>query len=114
MSKRRLPQPLDLDGVRDVSITELRHKASIDAFRAPAAPSASFGAVLDSLPDFLGARALRDLAACIARSHRGGHHVVAAMGGHVVKVGCGRILIDLMERGLVMALCVNGAVLSHD
>lgn len=114
MPKRPLPQPIDLAAVRDVSITELRHKASIDGFRAPAVPMASFGEVLESLPDFLGARALRDLAACIARSHRGGHHVIAAMGGHVVKVGCGPILIDLMERGIVTALCVNGSFVIHD
>jgi hypothetical protein len=114
VSKRRLPQPIDLEDVRDVSITELRHKAGIDAFRTPAAPAASFGDVLDSFPDFLGARALRDLAARIAQSHRGGHHVIAAMGGHVVKVGCGPILIDLMERGILTALCVNGAFVIHD
>ena len=36
------------------------------------------------------------------------------MGGHVVKVGCGPVLIDLMERGIVTALAVNGAFAIHD
>jgi hypothetical protein len=50
----------------------------------------------------------------IARCHRNGRHVVAAMGGHVVKVGCGPVLIDLIERGIITALAVNGAFVIHD
>jgi hypothetical protein len=69
---------------------------------------------LASLPDFLGARALRDLADCMARSHRRDAHVVLALGGHVAKVGCGPVIIDLLERELVSALAVNGAFVIHD
>jgi hypothetical protein len=36
------------------------------------------------------------------------------MGGHIVKVGCGPIVVDLIERGIVSALCVNGAFAIHD
>ncbi len=114
MSKDGWPEPLDLATIRDASIAELSHKSDVAQFRPLAAPGAPSGAVLDSFPDFLGARALRELAGCIAASHRAGRHVVAAMGGHVVKVGCGPILVDLMERGIVTALSVNGAFVIHD
>ena len=114
MKRRSPPEPLDLAGTQDVSIAELRHKTDLSGFRAPAAPSAPFGEVLDSLPDFLGARALRELAARIALSHCNGRHVVAALGGHIVKVGCGPVLIDLLERGIVTGLAVNGAFVIHD
>jgi hypothetical protein len=110
----RWPEPLDLEEIHDASISDLRHKSDVSSFRQPAAPGSPIGAVLDSLPDFLGATALRELAACIAASHRRGQHVVASMGGHVVKVGCGPILVDLMERGIVTALAVNGAFVIHD
>jgi len=114
MTRRKLPLPLDLRGSRDLSIRDRAHKTTLADFREPAPAGAAIGHVLDSLPDFLGARSLRELAAAIAASHRAGHHVVAAMGGHVVKVGCGPVLIDLMERGIVTALAVNGAFAIHD
>jgi hypothetical protein len=114
MTRRKLPEPLDLRGSRDLSIRDRAHKTKLGEFRPLAPAGASAAELLDSLPDFLGARSLRELADAIAASHRGGHHVVAAMGGHVVKVGCGPVLIDLMDRGIVTALAVNGAFAIHD
>src|SRR5688572_5872473 len=112
--KRKLPEPLDLRPSRDLSIRDRAHKTTVDGFRDPAPPGASVAELLDSLPEFLGARSLLDLAAVIARCHRTGRHVVAAMGAHVVKVGCGPVVIDLIERGIITALAVNGAFAIHD
>ena len=114
MARRRQPPPLDLAQARALPIAARENKVDLSGFRAPAPPDASAAALLDSLPDFLGARALRELARRVARSHRAGAHVVLAMGGHIVKVGCGPIAIDLIERGIVSALCVNGAFAIHD
>ncbi len=114
MTRRKQPEPLDLGDSRDRPIAELRHKTALADFREPAPPGATVSEWLDSLPDFLGARSLRELAAAIASSHRAGAHVVVAMGGHVVKVGCGPVLIDLLERGIVTALAVNGSFVIHD
>jgi hypothetical protein len=36
------------------------------------------------------------------------------IGGHVIKVGLGPVLIDLMERGFVSGIAMNGAALVHD
>jgi hypothetical protein len=36
------------------------------------------------------------------------------IGGHVIKVGLGPILIDLIERGFVSGIAMNGAALIHD
>jgi hypothetical protein len=36
------------------------------------------------------------------------------MGAHVVKAGCGPLVIDLIERGIVTAVAVNGAFAIHD
>ena len=36
------------------------------------------------------------------------------LGGHVVKTGLSVVLIDLMERGVVTHLAVNGATVIHD
>ena len=114
MARRRQPPPLDLSQARALPLASRENKADLRGFRAPAAPDASSAELLDSLPDFLGAKSLRELARRIARSHRAGAHVVLAMGGHIVKVGCGPIVVDLIERGIVSALCVNGAFAIHD
>lgn len=114
MARQRRPPPLDLSRARALPLASRENKADLRGFRAPPALGASAAELLDSLPDFLGARSLRELAARIARSHRAGAHVVLAMGGHIVKVGCGPIVIDLIERGIVSALCVNGAFAIHD
>jgi len=107
-------EPLDLSTTRAIPVASRENLCERSAFRLPAPEDASVSDFLDSLPDFLGARALRDLSASMARSHRQGAHLVWALGGHVVKVGCGPLLIDLMERGLVSALAVNGAFAIHD
>ncbi len=114
MARRRAPEPLDLSRARALPLASRQNKADVSGFRAPAAPDASADELLDSLPDFLGARSLRELALRIAESHRRGAHVVLAMGGHIVKVGGGPFVIDLIERGIVTALCVNGAFAIHD
>lgn len=36
------------------------------------------------------------------------------MGAHVIKVGLGPVIIDLMERGVIHALALNGAGIIHD
>ena len=40
--------------------------------------------------------------------------MAVAFGAHVIKVGCGPILIDLIRRGVVKALACNGACAIHD
>jgi len=114
VARRKAPAPLDLSRARALPLSARENKVGLAGFRAPAAPDATAAELLDSLPDFLGGSSLRELARRIADSHRRGAHVVLAMGGHVVKVGCGPVLIDLMERGIVTALCVNGAFAIHD
>jgi hypothetical protein len=114
VTRRKPPAPLDLGRANVLPLAERANKCTLDDFREPAVEGASFEAVLDSMPNFLGSQSLRDLADCIATSHQRGAHVVVAMGGHVVKVGCGPILIDLMERGIVTAVAVNGAFVIHD
>lgn len=114
MTRRKPPAPLDLSRANVLPLAERANKCTLQDFREPAAVGASFEDLLDSMPNFLGSQSLRDLADCIVTSHRRDAHVVFAMGGHVVKVGCGPILIDLMERGIVTALAVNGAFVIHD
>jgi hypothetical protein len=50
----------------------------------------------------------------IVAARRGGRPVIVMTGGHPVKLGLSRYLVDLMQRGIITHLATNGAVLIHD
>jgi hypothetical protein len=55
-----------------------------------------------------------DLAGQIAAARDAGRPVVLMMGGHPIKLGLARYLVDLMERGTITHLATNGAGIIHD
>src|SRR5207248_4784700 len=69
---------------------------------------------LDALPRQLAGSHLRRVRYHLQRAHRDGRTVVAALGGHVIKTGCGPYLIDWVQRGLIKAVALNGAAAIHD
>ena len=88
-------------------------RVRVEDFARPLDPAAA-RALLESLPDQLAARALRETVARVVASHRRGRPVVAMCGGHVVKTGVSPCLITLIERGIVTHLALNGAAALHD
>src|SRR5262249_51464591 len=69
---------------------------------------------LDSLPNFLAANDLRDLLSAIHAAKRDERAILWGLGGHVIKTGLGPVLNDLIRRGLVSGIAMNGAALIHD
>lgn len=55
-----------------------------------------------------------DLVESVVAARRAGRPVVAMIGGHPIKLGLSRFLIDLMERRLITHLATNGAGVIHD
>jgi len=105
-------QPLDLSRLKTSSVRERSHLVHADQLARPVAPGA--GDVLDSMPDVLGVRTLRRLAQRIVEARAAGRVVLLGYGGHVIKTGLAPLVIDLMERGFVTALCTNGSGAIHD
>lgn len=105
-------KPLDFSRLTTSSVGDRDHLVSTDVFARAVEPGD--GDVLDSMPDVLGARALKRLAERVVTAHRGGKLVLVGFGGHVVKTGLSPLIIDLMERGVVTALCTNGSGAIHD
>jgi hypothetical protein len=50
----------------------------------------------------------------VAQAHRDHRPVILIMGAHVIKVGLSRFVIDLMERGIISHVAMNGAGPIHD
>ncbi|GJM20830.1 MAG: hypothetical protein DHS20C15_07450 [Planctomycetota bacterium] len=106
------PKPLDFSRLRTSSVSDRAHKVDTSLFAKPVAPGE--GDVTDSFPAILGAANLMRLAERIVAAKRAGAPVLLGFGGHVVKTGLAPLLIDLMERGFVSALCTNGSGAIHD
>lgn len=102
----------DLGRILPRAVATRQSKVGRDALAGRVIPE--MAAVLDVMPDLLGARALRDIVEAVAGAARLGRPVLAMSGGHVVKTGCGPLLIQLMEAGAISALAMNGATAIHD
>lgn len=83
-------------------------------FAHPCAPGVSVLKFLESLPRILAADDFRAVVKAVQAAHQRRRPILWGLGGHVIKVGLGPILIDLMRRGFVSALAMNGAALVHD
>jgi hypothetical protein len=104
----------DAAAVRVYALADRASKARAEDFGRAFAAGGTLKDWLASLPAFLGARDLKRAAAAIVGAHRAGRGVVWGVGAHVIKTGVSPVLVDLMERGLVSALAMNGAGIIHD
>lgn len=106
--------PLDASAVRTVPLGKRPSKVDARLLGAPVRAGKSMRAFLRGLPDILGAADLRTAAEHIAGAIRREKPVVLGMGAHPIKVGLGPIIVDLVERGRLAAVAMNGACLVHD
>lgn len=107
-------KPLPLASVHTYPLSSRKSKVHVRDFAKPVAGNPSLKKFLDSLPHILAAQDLRDIAAAIHAARRQNKAILWGIGGHVIKVGLGPILIDLMRRGFVTGIAMNGAALIHD
>jgi hypothetical protein len=106
---------IDLDAVRTVKIDERGGTVSLERFGDPRKGGRLFARWLDSLPDLLAARDLRDLVTEMRRSlSRAEYEIVWMIGAHVIKCGLSRYLIEMMKKRYVTLVAMNGAGLIHD
>jgi len=96
-------EPIDLSQVKTYPLSKRRNLVHLDDLIAPEVQSPPF----DS-PD------LDEVAGRIVAARLSGRPVVWMMGGHVIKCGLSRLLIDLLHRSIVTHVAGNGAVSIHD
>jgi hypothetical protein len=107
-------QPFDLTGLRTYDLASRPSKVSVNDLGRPVDPATSIAAWFDSLPAQLGATELRRVRDHFVRAHTTGKRIAVALGGHVIKTGCAPYLIDLIERGIVGSISMNGSAAIHD
>ncbi|MGH9203754.1 MAG: hypothetical protein ACRD2A_21210, partial [Vicinamibacterales bacterium] len=107
-------EEFDVSGVRTYALASRHSKARQEDFASPVERGASFKAWFDSLPAILGAADLRRVVRAIVEARRREGGIIWGIGAHVIKTGVSPVLIDLMNRGYVSAMALNGAGMIHD
>jgi hypothetical protein len=105
---------LDLKGIRTYPLAGRASKVSTRDLGRPHRRGQDLASFLDSLPRVLAGSTLRALVGDILRARRTRKPIIWGIGAHVIKTGLSPILIDLMDKGLVTTLALNGAGIVHD
>ena len=106
--------PLDFDALCYEPLSERPSKVRLADLGRPSNGAGSVEDFLDSLPSVLAVQSLKQLRDAIASAHFGGRVILAALGGHVIKTGCGPYLNDWIARGVLTGVAMNGAAAIHD
>jgi len=107
-------KPFDLTGLKTYELQSRPSKVFLKDLGRPIAGGFSPDAWLESLPRQLAADGLRRVRDHLSRAHAERRTIVAAIGGHVIKTGCGPYLVDWIQCGLLKAVVMNGSAAIHD
>ncbi len=102
-----------LQRVETFSIRERQHKVGIQDFIDPAGWQ-SGGGLRTLFPRVLKGQDITAVAEAFVAAQRQGRSCLLAMGAHVIKCGLNPLLIDMMRRGWLHGLVLNGAGVIHD
>jgi hypothetical protein len=103
-----------LDDIKTLSIKDRMSKVDTGGLARPFKPGGSFNDFWNGLPSCLAASELKELVGLTADAVRLKKPVLVMMGAHVIKTGLSPIIVDLIERGIVTGLALNGAGAIHD
>ncbi len=109
----RFPE-VDLTNLSRVSIEARGGTVSVDNFVHPVEPGGGIDDLLSIVPETFAGADFRHAVEAVVSSGLAGRPGLAMFGAHFIKCGLSRLLIDLMERGIVTAIAMNGACAIHD
>lgn len=107
-------EELDLTRVKRVTMEERGGLIEVDSFVNAPDPPPDVEELMSVVPDLFAGADFRRAVDAMAKAAVEGKRVVVMFGAHVIKCGLSRLLIDLMERGVVSAVATNGAGAIHD
>jgi len=104
----------EVERLKRLSIEERGGIVRIGDFVTPEDPGSAFDRLMGLVPDILAGHDFRTAISAVAGAARDGRGVLVMFGAHLIKCGLSRLLIDLMERGVVTAVATSGAGAIHD
>jgi len=109
-----LLKPMPLENLKTYSLKDRVSKVSVEDCGSVWTAGDTMSLWLERLPNILAGRDLRVVITRLAKAVEQKKSVIVAMGAHTIKVGLSPIILDLMERGIVTGLAMNGAGIIHD
>jgi hypothetical protein len=120
-SSRRAEMPaappmrlIDFSRVRTIPLQARENKVTVQRFAQPPRPGRTFADFLASLPQILAGEDFRRVVKAVVMAHENSRPVIVGLGAHVIKCGLSPIIVDLMRRGIVTTVALNGAGAIHD
>jgi hypothetical protein len=107
-------EPINLNKVKTYPLSDRKSKVSSADFAGVWEKGGSYKIFLERLPNILSGNDIKAVIAGVAEAARQNKTVIFGMGAHVIKVGLNPIIIDLMQRGIITGVAMNGAGIIHD
>ena len=105
---------LTFEKIRTSSIKDRYNKVKVKEFARPVNSQSSVNQFVESLPDILIGRELKDFISHYKEAVKQKKMIVWMMGAHTIKCGLNPIVINLMRHGFIGHLALNGAGAIHD
>jgi len=107
-------KPLSPKGLNTYSLKSRKSKVEVKDLARVLKAEDSVSRFIDSLPDVLAAKDFKQFLRLMEKARERKKAIIFALGAHVVKVGLNPVLVDLMKRGWITCLALNGAGIIHD
>ena len=107
-------KPISLENIRTYSLKERPSKVSVTDFGSGWIAGGKMSLWLESLPDILAGSDLRKLVNRLTMAAKDKKTIILSMGAHAIKIGLSPVILDLMEKGIITGLAMNGAGIIHD
>jgi len=113
MTKDKL-KPISLKNIRTYPLKKRASKVSVMDFGSGWRAGGKIGLWYKRLPNILAGSDLRRLVNKLTIAVKEKRTIILAMGAHSIKLGLSPVILDLMERGIITGIAMNGAGIIHD
>jgi hypothetical protein len=107
-------EEFDLSSVATYPLASRKSKANAADFAQVYKGGPGVAALIESLPGILAGAEFKQIVESLRTARDDGRGILWGIGAHVIKTGLSPVLIDLMERGYICAVAMNGAGIIHD
>lgn len=105
---------IDFTKLKTYPLRSRKSKVSIKNLCRPFKKNPSFSNFFNALPNILAGQDLKEVVERIVNARKKNRHVLVGMGAHSIKVGLSPLFVQLINRGVITGLAMNGACLIHD
>ena len=111
---KKSPEHPGRTSIKTTSLKERPSKVGVKDFCKPYTKGSTLKTLLDTLPTTLAAKDLKEIVQRTVTAYHQKRPIILGMGAHVIKVGLNPLLIDLMRKGVISCIAMNGAGAIHD